>query len=626
MITYEVYENLLDELSYKDKMEQCILSLLSISNSSELTEEDIVKRIINEVQTLTSSSCGYLHLFDHKTQTIDLKVWSDSTLEHCTAVYEHQYPLESAGIWADCARTGKPVIHNDYATEPNKKGLPEGHFHIERHLSIPVIEDGECKVIIGVGNKLSDYDENDIRYMSVVANNLWNLIQTKRYANKLKKLNEEARYDFLTRTFVRKEFERLLYSLTQSSYETDHHVISYFDLDSFKIINDTYGHKVGDEVLKFFIDVIRKYVRQSDYICRLGGDEFSVIFKDVKTLNVKKICQMILDHLSTHSFIHHDIELKICCSIGLCEFSNDDPEQIMINVDTACYMAKENGKHQIRVYNKSNEVYVARKNELDILNNIPILFSHDKLRLFIQPIQCLQTVTNSCHICKLVKDTCVSRCQLYEVLLRIYDNFTLFPPSRYFKVAEKYNMMQKIDEWVIINILKILDSEQYSCKISSVFINLSSQSIQNYSFCQFLENEIKKSKRAHNICFEITETIAIKNLEQTKQLISKLKKYGCKFALDDFGSGFCSFKYLYELPIDFIKIDGIFIEKINKDPFSELLVKSIQDIARYLDISVIAECVSSFEIYEKVKELDIDFAQGFYIKQPHDFNHLNCIL
>lgn len=195
-------------------------------------------------------------------------------------------------------------------------------------------------------------------------------------------------------------------------------------------------------------------------------------------------------------------------------------------------------------------------------------------------------------------------------------------PKDYLIIAEKFNLMPLIDRWVVKETLKLCQSIEAS-DVSTFFINLSAQSISNFEFCQFLEHELKQFEFPHKICFEITETVAINNFKQVKYLIQHLKKIGCQFALDDFGSGFNSFGYLKELDIDFIKIDGLFIKDIVDNHFSEIIVTAILQIAKDLNILTIAECIESETVLKKVTQLGIHFGQGFYIKHPHSIKSLS---
>ncbi len=601
----EEREELLKLLNYKNKMEKCILTLLNISNSKNLVEDEIIQLIINEVTELTSSECGYLHLFNSDSDTIDLKVWSENTLTRCSVIHDNHYPLESAGVWADCARLKKPVIHNDYKNYENKKGLPVGHFELHRHISVPVIENGKVVVIIGVGNKNSDYDELDIKQMEVVSQNLWRLIQNNRYEQKLK-------LDYLTHVFNRQEFEIKLQNVLDLN--TGNHSLAYIDLDNFKIINDTSGHIAGDELLKQISNLIKNKIHSTDVIGRLGGDEFAILFMNSTVGASLEICKQLLIEIAAQIFFWKTKTYSISASIGLIEIKfNKTIDYLLSCADLACYISKKSGKNKINIF--SNELSnTSRVNKAIIASNIPDYINSNKLKLFAQPINCI--VDNNC-ICKIQKIPIKNKCSNYEILLRLFDNGKYNPPGELLAAAENYNYSVEIDKFVIRTTINLLKDLRYNHKVNLFFINLSCRSISDFDFFDFLLNEVRSINFPHKLCFEITETLAINNFTNALKLITSLRAIGCKFALDDFGSGVSSFGYLKELPIDFIKIDGMFIKDLYMDEFSREITNSINNISHSLKMKTIAEFIEDGESLRILKSMGVDFGQGYYFKKPH---------
>jgi diguanylate cyclase (GGDEF)-like protein len=595
-------------LQYKAKLEKCILALLNISVSDEYNEDAIIQTIINEVVELTSSDCGYLHLFNSEDESIELKVWSESTMRLCTASYDNHYPLKDAGVWADCARSKKPVIHNNYPELTTKKGLPKGHFPILRHMSIPVIEDGKVVVIIGVGNKLSDYDEFDVQQVELISYSLWRILKNKRYETAIKRMNEESKLDYLTETYTRREFENILTRIIENSSKTS--VMAYIDMDNFKVINDTCGHCGGDLMLKRVTNTIKNKVRKSDAVGRLGGDEFGILFRDCSLEAAKKVCESIQTELNSQAFLYHSRRFPIRLSIGLTEITKN-LDETLVRADAACYLAKEFGKNQIKLYTDTDDDLSERRQETIMASNIPSYLRNKRLKLYVQPVLCLK---QNCKFCKISING--KKCQNYEVLLRILDKDSKAnSPSKFLAAANRYSYASLVDQWVVENTLMLFDDHKYD-DVSMFFINLSTQALCDKAFLQFVSELLKYSANGHRICFEITETIAINNYQTALEMMTSLKEQGCHFALDDFGSGFSSFGYLKTLPVDFIKIDGMFIKDIVNDLYSATITKSINDISHSLGMMTIAEVVENAETQAVLNEMSVDFIQGYHYCRP----------
>lgn len=617
--------NDIELLNYHEKMEKCILSLLNLSLSESQTEDDILQIIINEVTDLTSSECGYLHLFNQDNNTIELKFWSDSTLRLCKVVYDNHYPLASAGIWADCVRLKQPVIHNDYETYEHKKGLPDGHFPIKRHMSIPVFEEDKIVMIIGVGNKIEPYDDLDTKQMEIISKYLWNIIKNKKIKLKLIEKNEELRYDFLTKVYSRREFESSLEKILSNDHQN---VLAFFDLDNFKFINDIGSHSLGDEMLKEFTYILIDCIHPKDIIGRLGGDEFGIIFPDSTIEDVIKICNNILLKLNNKIVQIGKQNFNLKSSIGLTAFDKTFTKKDVLSfADSACFLAKELGKNQIQIFKETNHNFLRFKENQSITNRIYTITETDDLVLFVQPIKCFQ---KNCHNCNLnksmtqdIKMKCKKRIFGFEVLLRIRENEQLISPVKYIETAEKYNLSKKIDEYVIDKALsKFLEIFlKFNTKFM-LFINISGNTISDKDFLSFLIKKLSFFPFKENICFEITETSTIDNFDNTLLLINTIREMGVKIALDDFGVGLSSFSYLKNLPVDFIKIDGLFIQDIMSNKFSEIITKSIINVANSIGIYTIGEFVETKEIVEFLKPLGINFMQGYFFSKPFPLENL----
>ena len=611
-------------LDYYKKMERCILSLLNISSSEFQSEDEIMQIIIDEIQELTSSQCGYLHIFNYDEDTIELKCWSKDTKKLCQMVFDNHYPLSSAGIWADSIRQRQPIIHNDYDNVPNKKGLPDGHFPLKRHMSIPIYDNNKIVMVIGVGNKEEPYDELDIKQMQLITQNLWRVICYKRYETTLKKINNEMRYDYLTKTFTRRELELNFNNLDKSSKK----VFAFLDLDNFKFINDLGGYHTGDLILKEFSQVLKTFLSDKDFIGRLGGDEFGIVFLDSSISNVYNIFKKFISYIEDYKFTYDNNSFQLKMSIGLVLFTDELLDQVIIYADSACSLAKDAGKNQIKIFDHSKKDFSQWRQDLNIASKIFNITETNDLNLFIQPIKCIKEYCNKCNLFEMIDFSNKKSCG-FEVLLRIQENNNLVSPVSYINAAEKYNISIKIDEWVITHCIDQF-SEIFNSlnKSFMIFINISGKTISNREFLDFLVNKIKDLSFRKNICFEITETAAINNFKNTLELINIIRELGCKFALDDFGVGVSSFYYLKKLPVDFIKIDGAFVQDLTTNPFSQIICKAINDIAHSLDILTIAEFVEDENTFQMLKNLGVDFAQGYHLSKPfpiekcYDFNTL----
>ncbi|MHB1084191.1 MAG: EAL domain-containing protein [Thiobacillus sp.] len=420
-------------------------------------------------------------------------------------------------------------------------------------------------------------------------------------------LSHQANHDSLTGLVNRREFERKLNeALDSAKQEQKQHVVLYLDLDQFKVVNDTCGHVAGDQLLYQLGTLLDHKVRTSDTLARLGGDEFGVLLEGCDVGRGEQIAESFRQTISDFRFVWEDKIFQVGASIGLVEItaSSENSASVMSGADAACYVAKEEGRNRIQVFRGSSKG-AERYGEMQWVARIHKAIDENRLLLYRQ------------NIISVNADAIVAHA---EILLRMQDeNGAIIPPMAFIPAAERYNVMAMIDRWVVSNafewlVANPLSNDNYPQYFS---INLSGQSLGDTHFLQYVEDEIVRTGvMAERICFEITETAAIANIGRAKDFMSILKKRGCRFALDDFGSGMSSYSYLKNLDVDYLKIDGAFIKDMAQDPVDFAMVESINRIGHVMGIKTIAEFVENETILEKLREIGVDFAQGYGIHRP----------
>ncbi|MBT3203466.1 MAG: EAL domain-containing protein [Gammaproteobacteria bacterium] len=421
------------------------------------------------------------------------------------------------------------------------------------------------------------------------------------------RLSWQASHDELTQLFNRREFENQLERFIDSARnESSQHCLCYMDLDKFKVVNDTCGHAAGDELLRQLADIFRTKIRGADTLSRLGGDEFAIILNKCGLGPAVNIAEEIRATIEDFRFGWDDQSFQVGISIGLVLIDIDSPDQeeVFKAADSACYAAKEAGRNRVHIYSPDDTEISQRRGESRWMVRIQNALDQDRFQLNYQPIIGIsEGSADSIH---------------YEILLRMLsEDGELIPPGAFMSSAERYLLMPKIDIWVIENLFCWL-SQHGDYNSSDIFaINLSGQSLADESLLYRIKQLFNEySIPAKRISFEITETAAISNLSQAQVFIAELKQLGCKFALDDFGSGLSSFAYLKSLPVDYLKIDGAFVKDMVDDPIDRAMVESIHNIGSVLKLKTIAEFVENAEILSALKEVGVDFAQGYGIARP----------
>ncbi len=426
--------------------------------------------------------------------------------------------------------------------------------------------------------------------------------------NLSQKLNYQATHDALTDLVNRREFEHRLQRVLENCLGNEgEHALCYLDLDQFKVINDTCGHIAGDELLRQISAILQDLIRKRDTLGRLGGDEFGVLMEHCSLKQAQRVANALRRTISEFRFHWQDKTFNIGVSIGLVPINklSESITNILSAADTACYTAKDQGRNRIHIYYEGDQELSRRRGEMRWVAHINEAIEQNRLRLFGQPIQRI----NSNEDRKLH----------YEFLLRIEEPSGEFAlPGSFLPAAERYNLTARIDRWVIDTAITWLHDHPNFLPCSSLYaINLSGQSLVDDEFHRFVIDRIGKTQIPPQvICFEITETAAITNLSRAAAFITALKALGCKFSLDDFGSGLSSFGYLKTLPVDYLKIDGQFVKDILRDPIDLAMVKSINEIGHIMGKQTIAEYVENKAILEKLVEIGVDYAQGYYIGKP----------
>ena len=424
-----------------------------------------------------------------------------------------------------------------------------------------------------------------------------------------RQLSYQASHDTLTGLLNRREFENRLVSaldvIKNNSEET--HALLYVDLDQFKVVNDTFGHAAGDALLKQVSNIIQTQIRSTDVLARLGGDEYGILLERCSQERAVEVAEGIRGEIEGYRFEWQDSFTTVRCSIGVVLVTNEnegDVAGLMSSADVACYSAKDMGRNQIHFYRDSDASL--RHEEMKWVSRITSAVEDDRLELFYQPIIGIGEQHSE-------------RRRHYELLLRMRDeNGELVGPNQFIPAAERYNLMSTLDRWVIHQALtELADRREEGEARYTIAINLSGTSLSEDRFLDYVIDELGRQKLpAGAICFEITETAAISNLARVVHFMQTLKKLGCKFSLDDFGSGLSSFTYLKNLPVDYLKIDGQFISNVAEDNVDEKMVKAIHEVGNAMGIETIAERVETRQVLDKLSALGVEYAQGYYIARP----------
>ncbi len=415
-------------------------------------------------------------------------------------------------------------------------------------------------------------------------------------------LNHLALHDSLTGLYNRHFFEITLEQLAADSIRNQRqHGLVYLDLDHFKVINDTFGHQKGDEVLREMSSLLSKRIRSNDILCRLGGDEFAVLLHDIKSNDVQDFAQDIQKIIGEFSFQSQEQRINLGCSIGftLIDGSTSNAEEHLMRADIALYVAKGRGRNLIHQYDSDDNESDELRRRIDVSQKVRKAITEDRMVLYFQPIFDINN----------------DKISYYEALIRMKEiNGDVTGPNDFIPALEAAGEMHLLDRWIIKLATRTLKEHP---ELNHIAINLSAQAFKDENLVPSILESLKNTGvNPSRITFELTESASLFNLNITQRVIAELHALGCSFSVDDFGSGFSSFSYLKDLPADYIKLDGSFIQNLHKDTIDQALVKAIIQVIQALGKKAVAEYVENGEILEILKDMGIDFVQGYHIGHP----------
>ena len=446
------------------------------------------------------------------------------------------------------------------------------------------------------------------------------------------KLHWQATHDHLTQLYNRRYFEDVLESeIKQVQRGKLMSALVYLDLDRFKYINDTAGHDAGDKLLIEVARMLDEKLRDNDVLARLGGDEFAIILRDVNAAQAMMLAEGFRGALDLFSFTYDGQHYNIHGSMGvaLMDLPAMSAGDVLANADIACHIAKRSGRNQVHLYEQSNDEKNVMGSELGWSNRLRKAIQNDGFVLHYQPILDMENINLhdlpaedgelwNRHIKNSSADI------HYELLLRMQGkDGQLFYPDAFLPTAERFNLMIDIDLWVTEKALSILSSIHQRCKHVSFSINLSGYTLNANGSLEKIKSLIEKyAIDPQHILFEVTETFAVHNIEAASHFIDEMKWLGCRFSLDDFGSGFCSFSQLKCLPADFVKIDGQFVKGMARGSIDRSIVTAMNDVAHSLGRYTVAEYVENPEILRLLKICGVDRVQGAYLSMPLSYEEL----
>ena len=425
-------------------------------------------------------------------------------------------------------------------------------------------------------------------------------------------LKHDAAHDGLTGLPPnRREFERRLQRAVLSALQHgSEHVLCYFDLDQFKLINDTAGHAAGDALLQQVRGLLTGKSRDRDTLARLGGDEFALLLEKCTLSEASRSAEIIVATFGEWRFVWEGRSLQVGASAGVVAITarSESAAQVLSQADVACYTAKENGRNRVIVYGAEPSPHHA---QIFVAATLKQALEQNRFRLFGQPIVSLAADRSAAPL-------------HYEILIRLLDDEDhVMLPNTFIPAAERFGLMAAIDRWVIATAFRTYAERGRASAGVRIAINLSGGSLNTVGFAKFVLGQLKAyCVPSDRICFEITETAAIHNLDQTIEFIGEMKTLGGRFALDDFGSGLSSFRYLRVLPADYLKIDGSFVEHMADNPQDEAMVAAINEVGHTLGIATIAEHAHNGAVVDRLRHLGVDYAQGYAFAAPMPLDSL----
>ncbi|HPF25580.1 MAG TPA: PAS domain S-box protein [Steroidobacteraceae bacterium] len=418
-------------------------------------------------------------------------------------------------------------------------------------------------------------------------------------------LSYQASHDALTGLINRREFDlRLEMAVATARHNQAEFALLYVDLDQFKLINDTCGHSAGDRLLRDITGLLQTRVRAADTIARLGGDEFGVLLENCSIEQAEKVAENVREAIHDYRFNWSDSKLSVGASIGVVQINSDtvSAAAALSAADVACYAAKDGGRNRVHVY--ETDAGSNRHREMQWVSRITRGVEENRLRLFSQQIVALGSA-------RPIAD-------FHELTVRLRDETgSIVMPNEFIPAAERYNIMSMVDGWVVARAIELLHKRiARNEPVPVLAVNLSGTTLSNEDFLEFLITRLADERLARGLCFEITETAAVSSLANAVYFMRELKARGCRFALDDFGSGLSSFMYLKTLPVDFLKIDGQFIAQVERDSVDRSMVEAIAKVGEALGIETIAERVETAGTLDVLRGIGVDYVQGFHLQHP----------
>jgi diguanylate cyclase (GGDEF)-like protein/PAS domain S-box-containing protein len=521
-------------------------------------------------------------------------------------------PAETLTAWSAAEAVGKPLAEIIKLAGNAVGGSIVGHLTqaLAKGTSMPLADD--AILIRADGTQMAV--EGSVAPVQGTNNRIAGALVLLQDVTRLRRIADglahEARHDTLTGLVNRREFQaRLEAAFVGSRTRNEKHVVCYLDLDQFKVINDSCGHAAGDQLLCNITELLKSLLPADETLARLGGDEFGLLIQNADLDEAARITENMLSAIKAFRFYWEGRTFGIGVSIGVTVITRKsiDLKTVISIADSACYAAKEKGRNRIQVYNPDDIELDQRQQEMRVLSRITSALDENRYVLYYQPIiPVCATPDNSQHC---------------EILVRMINkDGTLVQPAQFIPAAERYNLMPALDRWIIKRVFEVFHKRYPTPELQGAHqwsVNISGTSLSDKGFVDFIREQAARYQISpQSICFEITETAAIADIDRVSEFLWGLRLDGFRFALDDFGIGMSSFSYLKSLPVDYVKIDGEFVKNILDEKVSLAMTEAITRVVSVMGIEVVAEYVESIAILDKLREIGVDYAQGYGVSEP----------